>query len=56
MFEEWIETVEMIVRCKYDADLQQLIEEGRVRQLQMLYEGGVDENQAADAIAEVCWL
>ena len=56
MYEDWIETVAMIVRCQYGVDLKQLIEEGRVKNLRRLYEGGIDEHQAADAIAELCWL
>ena len=56
MFSEWLETVAMIVKCQYGEDLNRWIEEGRVKNIRRLYEGGLDEHQAADAIADVCWF
>ena len=56
MFEDWLETVAMIVRCQYGEDLMRWIEEGRVKNIRTLYEGGMDEHQAASAVADVCWF
>jgi hypothetical protein len=56
MYYQWLENVAMFLQCTYDADLLTLIEQGRVHELRILYEGGVSEQTAADAIAEVCWL
>jgi hypothetical protein len=56
MYSQWLDNVAMFLRCTYGADLQALIKEDRVSELRIMFEGGVSEESAADAIAEVCWL
>jgi hypothetical protein len=56
MYFQWLENVAMFLQCTYGADLLNLIEQGRVHELSILYEGGVSAEMAADAIAEVCSL
>ncbi len=56
MFRQWLDNVAMYLECTYGAKLDELIKDGQVRELQRLFEGGVSEKQAADAIAQVCAL
>ncbi len=56
MFSQWLDNVAMYLECTYGAKLDELIECGQVRELQILFEGGVSEQRAADAIAKVCAL
>ncbi len=56
MFSQWLDNVAMYLECTYGVKLGELIADGQVRELRILFEGGANEKRAADAIAEVCAL